>query len=61
MDKDALFASTPTLIALRLLLVMSLCRNWTTYCDVSTAFLHALMNETVFLVRLAPMKTAFGD
>ena len=49
-DEDNLFASTPSLVTMRLLLCMALARNWgITMGDVSTAFLHALMNEEVFV------------
>ena len=54
-EEDNLFASTPSLVTMRLLLCMALARNWgitmgdVTMGDVSTAFLHALMNEEVFV------------
>ena len=49
-EEDNLFASTPSLVTMRLLLCMALARNWgITMGDVSTAFLHALMNEEVFV------------
>eukprot|EP00439_Symbiodinium_sp_Y106_P074225 s3018_g14.t1 len=52
-EEDNLFASTPSLVTMRLLLCMALARNWgITMGDVSTAFLHALMNEEVFEVLL---------
>ena len=48
--EDNLLASTPSLVTMRLLLCMALARNWgITMGDVSTAFLHALMNEEVFV------------
>ena len=49
-EEDNLFASMPSLVTMRLLLCMALARNWgITMGDVSTAFLHALMNEEVFV------------
>ena len=49
-EEDNLFASTPSPVTMRLLLCMALARNWgITMGDVSTAFLHALMNEEVFV------------
>ena len=49
-EEDNLFASTPSLVTMRLLLCMALARNWgITMGDVSTAFLHALMSEEVFV------------
>ena len=43
LDSDSVFASTPSLVTLRLLLIMSIARGWTiTLADISTAFLHAL-------------------
>ena len=49
-EEDNLLASTPSLVTMRLLLCMALARNWgITIGDVSTAFLHALMNEEVFV------------
>ena len=49
-EEDNLFASTPSLVTMRLLLCVALARNWgITMGDVSTAFLHALMNEEVFV------------
>ena len=49
-EEDNLFASTPSLVTMRLLLRMALARNWgITMDDVSTAFLHALMSEEVFV------------
>eukprot|EP00438_Fugacium_kawagutii_P003018 Skav203149 [mRNA] locus=scaffold626:61922:63415:+ [translate_table: standard] len=50
MDTDETFASTPTLVTLRVLLLLSLSRCWSIVtCDISTAFLHALMTEKVFM------------
>eukprot|EP00439_Symbiodinium_sp_Y106_P042053 s9065_g5.t1 len=49
-EEDNLFVSTPSLVTIRLLLCMALARNWgITMGDVSTAFLHALVNEEVFV------------
>ena len=50
LDLDSLFASTPSLVTLRVLLILALARNWTiTLADVSTAFLHAAMTDEVFV------------
>ena len=50
MDTDDTFASTPTLVTLRVLLLLSLSRCWTVLtCDISTAFLHAPMTERLFM------------
>ena len=50
LDSDSVFASTPSLVTLRLLLIMSIARGWTrTLADISTAFLHASMSDTVFV------------
>ena len=49
-EEDNLFAFTPSLVTMRLLLCMASARNWgITMGDVSTAFLHALTNEEVFV------------
>ena len=41
-DVDSIYASTPSLVTLRLLLVMALARSWEiSLADISTAFLHA--------------------
>ena len=49
-EEDNLFASTPSLVTMRLLLFMALVRNWgITPGDVSTAFLHAAMSGEVFV------------
>ena len=51
MDQDDLFASTPTLVTLRILILMILSRGWICFtCDVSTAFLHAPITERVMLI-----------
>ena len=51
MDQDTVFASTSTLVTLRVLVLMSLSRCWTMLtCDISTAFLHALMTDKVFVI-----------
>ena len=50
MDTDDTFASTPTLVTLRVLLLLSLSRCWSMFtCDISTAFLHAPMLERLFM------------
>ena len=50
MDTDDTFASTPTLVTFRVLLLLSLSRCWTVLtCDISTAFLHAPMFERLFM------------
>ena len=50
MDQDDVFASTLTLVTLRVLLLMTLSRCWTaTTCDISTAFLHAPMTERTLM------------
>ena len=50
MDQDDVFASTPTLVTLRVLLLMTLSRCWTaTTCDISTAFLHAPMTDRILM------------
>ena len=50
MGTDDTFPSTPTLVTLRVLLLLSLSRCWTVLtCDVSTAFLHAPMFERLFM------------
>ena len=44
-DLDKLFASTPVLAILKLLIVMSLAMGLSIYCfDITTAFLHAFLN-----------------
>ena len=49
-EEDNLFASTPSLVTMRLLLCMALARNWgITLGDVSSAFLHAAMSGEVFV------------
>ena len=49
-EEDNLFASTPSLVTMRLLLCMAMSRNWAiTLGDVSTAFLHALMSGEVYV------------
>ena len=50
LDSDTLFASTPSLVTLRIMLIMALTRNWCiNLADVSTAFLHAPMTEDIFI------------
>ena len=47
-DVDSIYASTPSLVTLRLLLVMALARSWEiSLADISTAFLHATIEEVV--------------
>ena len=49
-DVDSIYASTPSLVTLRLLLVMALARSWEiSLADISTAFLHASIEEPVFV------------
>ena len=44
-DLDDMFASTPSLVTLKLLLTLAAAFNWTVTCgDISTAFLHALIS-----------------
>ena len=48
-DVDSIYASTPSLVILRLLLVMALARSWEiSLADISTTFLHASIEEPVF-------------
>ena len=50
-DLDVLYASTPTLVTMRILLLMAIARNWAIkLLDVSAAFLHAAMLGTVLIV-----------
>ena len=50
-DPDVVYASTPTLVTMRILLLMALARDWTIkLLDVSIAFLHAAMLGTVLIV-----------
>ena len=49
-EEDNLFASTPSLVTMRLLLCMAMSRNWgITLGEVSTAFLHAAMSGEVYV------------
>ena len=53
LDADSLFASAPSLVTMRLLLVMALARNWCiNLADISTASLHAAIgaDEEVFVI-----------
>ena len=53
LDADSLFASTPSLVTMRLLLVLALARNWCiNLADISTAFFHAAIgaDEEVFVI-----------
>ena len=50
-DPDDTFASTPSLATLKLLLTLACTYNWFVLAgDVSTAFLHALLNDDVFVI-----------
>ena len=49
-EEDNLFASTPSLVTMRLLLCMAMSRNWgITLGDVSTAFLHTALSGEVYV------------
>ena len=49
-EEDNLFASTPSLVPMRLVLCMAMSRNWgITLGDVSTAFLHAPISGEVYV------------
>ena len=64
LDSDSLYASTPTLVTLRLLIVMASARCWDiSLADISTAFLHALIEEPVFghLRSITQTSAACGD
>ena len=50
LDSDSLFASTPSLVTLRLMLALVIARNWScALADISTAFLHVPLTEELFL------------
>ena len=50
-DADDNFASTPSLVTLKLLLLLAITKNWYILAgDVSTAFLNALMTDEVFVI-----------
>ena len=50
LDSDSLFASTPSLLTLRLMLALVIARNWScALADISTAFLRAPLTEEVFV------------
>ncbi|CAE7690184.1 unnamed protein product [Symbiodinium sp. CCMP2592] len=50
-DPDDTFASTPSLATLKLLLTLACTFNWFVLAgDVSTAFLHALLSEEIFVI-----------
>ena len=50
-DKDETFASTPSLTTLRLLLTLAVAKGWhISIGDISTAFLHALVNEDFYVI-----------
>ena len=49
-DADTIFASTPSLLTMKTLLNLAVALNWKiTAGDVSTAFLHAPMTETIYV------------
>ena len=51
LDKDDLYASTPLLLTLKILLLLALLYGHTVrFADVSTAFLHATLDYDVFVV-----------
>ena len=51
MDDDALFASTPSLVTMRILVAMSFVRNWgVKVCDASPAFLRAMIAEDIHVL-----------
>ena len=51
LDSDTLYASTPSLVTLRLMLTLAIARGWAiSLADISTAFLHALLTEKVFVI-----------
>ena len=50
-DKDETFASTPSLTALRLLLTLAVAKGWhISIGDISTAFLHALVDGDFYVI-----------
>ena len=50
-DPDDTYASTPSLITLTLLLTLAVAHGWYLLAgDVSTAFLHALLTDEVFVI-----------
>ena len=50
-DKCETCASTPSLTALRLLLTLAIAKGWRiSIGDISTAFLHALVNEDFYVI-----------
>ena len=50
-DPDDTYASTPSLITLKLLLTLAVAHGWRILAgDVSTAFLHALLTDEVFVI-----------
>ena len=52
-DRDELFASTPSLTTLKLLLTLSSAFGWHIATgDVSTAFLHAAVDGDIYVIRL---------
>ena len=50
-DPDETYASTPSLLTLKTLLTLAVARGWhVTLADISTAFLHALMDGDVWVL-----------
>ena len=50
-DKDETFASTPSLTTLRLLLTLAVAKGWhISIGDISTAFLHALVDGDFYVI-----------
>ena len=47
LDSDTLYASTSSLVTLRLMLTLAIAIS---LADISTAFLHALLTEEVFVI-----------
>ena len=58
-DPDDTYASAPSLITLKLLLTLAVAHGWHILAgDVSTAFLHALLTDEVFVI---PPVEFFGN
>ena len=50
-DKDGVYASTPLLTSLKILLTIATARHYIIrFGDVSTAFLHADLEETIYVI-----------
>ena len=65
-DPDDTYASTPSLITLKLLLTLAVAHGWHILAgNVSTAFLHALLTDEVFVtpprLNTIPMVEFFGN